>query len=49
MCYSLAIYPDVLKKLREEILTSLPEESPSYENIRRLKYRACLIFNILSF
>jgi len=43
MCYSLAIYPDVLKKLREEILTSLPEESPSYENIRRLKYlRACL-------
>jgi len=42
MCYSLAIYPDVLKKLRNEILTSLPSESPSYEDIRGLKYlRAC--------
>ncbi|KAF8340618.1 uncharacterized protein EI90DRAFT_2906526 [Cantharellus anzutake] len=43
MCYFLAIYPEVLKKLREEILTSLPKESPSYEDMRNLKYlRACL-------
>ncbi|KAF8340601.1 cytochrome P450 [Cantharellus anzutake] len=44
MCYFLAIHPEVLKRLREEILTLVaPGESPSYEDIRSLKYlRACL-------
>ncbi len=47
MCYSLAVHPDVLKKLREEILALLPGGSP-YEDIRGLKYRACIL-NIMSF
>ncbi|KAF8340599.1 cytochrome P450 [Cantharellus anzutake] len=43
MCYFLAIHPGVLKRLREEILTLRSGESPSYEDIRSLKYlRACL-------
>ena len=40
MCYFLALHPDVMKKLRQEILTSLSEGPPSYEDIRGLKYRA---------
>ncbi|KAF8308481.1 cytochrome P450 monooxygenase CYP63 [Clavulina sp. PMI_390] len=41
--YLLALDPVRLEKLRAEILAEVPSGSPSYDDIRRLKYlRACL-------
>ncbi|KAF8308493.1 cytochrome P450 monooxygenase CYP63 [Clavulina sp. PMI_390] len=41
--YALAIDPSRLQKLREEIMAHVPAGSPTYEDIRGLKYlRACL-------
>ncbi|KAF8314508.1 cytochrome P450 monooxygenase CYP63 [Clavulina sp. PMI_390] len=43
LIYLLALHPDKLARLREEILSEVPSGAPSYDNVRRLKYlRACL-------
>jgi cytochrome P450 len=40
--YLLAMHPDVMKKLREEILEQVGiDAAPTVENIRELKYRMC--------
>ena len=47
--YFLAMYPEVLKRLREEILTVVGKErNPSFEDVKEMKYlRAVLNGEIL--
>lgn len=42
--YCLAMHPEVLKRLRDEILTVVgPERRPTYDDLREMKYLRAVI------
>ncbi|EGO22856.1 hypothetical protein SERLADRAFT_471322 [Serpula lacrymans var. lacrymans S7.9] len=41
--YFMAVYPDVTRKLRQEVLDNCGQEAPTYENIKRLRYMKAVI------
>lgn len=43
--YLLSQHPEELRKLREEIMEAVPSGAPSYDDVRKLKYRACISFH----
>ncbi|PSS06616.1 hypothetical protein PHLCEN_2v3572 [Hermanssonia centrifuga] len=45
--YKLAEHPDILLKLREEVLAKVGMRRPSYEDIRDLKYLRAFINEVL--
>ncbi|CAK5276731.1 unnamed protein product [Mycena citricolor] len=46
--YFMAIYPDVAKKLRAEVLEHCgPQQSPTYQNVREMKYMRAVINEVL--
>nr|KAG5709743.1 hypothetical protein BaRGS_027768 [Batillaria attramentaria] len=47
LAYSLAVHPDVQKRVFEEIQQQLGDEKPSYENVGKLKYLEQTIYETL--
>ena len=42
--YLLSLHPEVLLKLRSEILAAVPVGPPTYEHVRKLRYRTCTTY-----
>ena len=38
--YLLSLHPEVLSKLRSEILSAVPAGPPTHEDVRKLRFRA---------
>ena len=46
--HELATHPDVVQKLRREILDVVgPVEAPTFENLKNMKYLRCLINEVM--
>ncbi|KAG8897440.1 hypothetical protein FRC01_011339, partial [Tulasnella sp. 417] len=47
-CYVLALHPDIMARLREEVLATYGDsESPTFENIKSLKYLRAVLDEVL--
>ncbi|KAG8962386.1 hypothetical protein FRC05_005357 [Tulasnella sp. 425] len=47
-CYALALYPDIMNRVRQEVLASYGESGvPTFENIKTLKYLRAVLDEVL--